>query len=97
MSDDFIKTFSQFETRLKFFLDKFEELEKGITKKEEENRRLISEIDKMRKRAEELERKIEVLNMAKSMSSPGGETHDARIKINRLVREIDSCIALLNK
>ncbi len=45
---------------------------------------------------EELERRYENLKLAKAILSTGGSSHDAKIKVNRIVREIDKCIALLN-
>lgn len=45
----------------------------------------------------ELERKYEVLKMAKSLSGAGSGGHEAKLKVNRIVRDIDKCIALLNK
>ncbi len=46
---------------------------------------------------EQLERKVETLVVAKSFASSSEDTHDAKLKINRIVREIDKCIALLNR
>ncbi|MCK5028122.1 MAG: hypothetical protein KAR57_00710 [Bacteroidales bacterium] len=37
------------------------------------------------------------LKLAKSLLASTGDSHDAKIKINRIVREIDKCIALLNR
>jgi len=41
--------------------------------------------------------KYNKLKLAKSIVASAGESHDAKIKINRIVREIDKCIALLNR
>ena len=46
---------------------------------------------------EELVKKHEELKFAKSLLSADEDPHEAKIKINRIVREIDKCIALLNK
>lgn len=45
----------------------------------------------------ELEQQNKKLKLAKSFLAESEDVHDAKIKINRLVREIDKCIALLNK
>ena len=45
---------------------------------------------------EELERRFETLKLARAMLASGENSHDARIRVNRIVREIDKCIALLN-
>ena len=46
---------------------------------------------------EELIRKQEELKFAKSLLGADEDSHSAKLKLNRIVREIDNCIALLNK
>jgi FtsZ-binding cell division protein ZapB len=46
---------------------------------------------------EELELKNQQLSLAKSIMADSEDAHDAKIRINRIVREIDKCIALLNR
>ena len=46
---------------------------------------------------EELIKKQEELKFAKSLLGADDDSHEAKLKINRIVREIDKCIALLNK
>jgi hypothetical protein len=46
---------------------------------------------------DELEDKNQRLSMVKSIVANDQDSHDARIQINRIVREIDKCIALLNR
>ncbi len=45
----------------------------------------------------DLEKKYLNLKIAKSLIAESGNTHEAKIKVNRIVREIDKCIALLNR
>ncbi len=44
-----------------------------------------------------LEQKYENLKIAKMLSASDDENKDAKSKIQKIVREIDKCIALLNK
>ncbi|HPD96468.1 MAG TPA: hypothetical protein PLA24_11320 [Tenuifilaceae bacterium] len=44
-----------------------------------------------------LEERNSLLNVANAFSESVTDPHEAKIKVNRLVREIDKCIALLNK
>jgi|SRR6266542_5979899 len=69
-----------------------------------ENHLLLSENtelqDKIRQKDTEfkdLHGKYENLKLAKQLVSGGDDTHEAKLKVNRIVREIDKCIALLNK
>ena len=45
----------------------------------------------------ELNVRYTTLNLAQAIKGSTSDMHDARIKVNRIVREIDKCIALLNK
>ncbi len=75
-----------------------------LDKSKKENEGLRQENDYLRgdlkdkiNRIKELEEKIETLKIAKTVVASSEDSHDAKIKINRIVREIDKCIALLNK
>jgi FtsZ-binding cell division protein ZapB len=46
---------------------------------------------------DELEQKNQQLSLVKTIMADSEDAHDARIRINRIVREIDKCIALLNR
>jgi hypothetical protein len=48
-------------------------------------------------RISELELKYANLKIAKSLLAENEDSHDAKIRVNRIVREIDKCIALLNR
>ncbi len=74
-----------------------------LEKSEEEREKLqkekvqLAEQVKLKMTAfEELERKYESLKLAKAILGSGENSHEAKIKVNRIVREIDKCIALLN-
>ena len=64
---------------------------------EEENVLLKKEIAKKDKELDKTTEKFETVKLAKAMKSSTEDSHDAKIKINRIVREIDKCIALLNR
>ena len=72
-------------------------------KTENENSKLLNELSELKKiinkqklDINKLEENNKVLKIAKSIDT-GGEAIDAKQKINELVREVDKCIALLNK
>lgn len=58
---------------------------------------LNAEIEKLEHEKLELGRKIENLKIASGILSGVDENREAKLKINRLIREIDKCIALLNR
>ena len=46
---------------------------------------------------DELEQKNQKLALVKGIMADDDESQDAKVQINRIVREIDKCIALLNR
>jgi len=63
-----------------------------------ENNQLKSELSDKDKTINSLEEKIKLLRITKSVSTQDDERNkESRQKINEYVREIDKCIALLNK
>jgi uncharacterized coiled-coil DUF342 family protein len=67
-----------------------------------ENIKFKEEVDRLTKNLEEKNQQIKELtnkvNVLKISGSVGNEsTKDVKLKINELVREIDSCIAQINK
>ena len=69
--------------------------EKQLLKKE--NSELKNKLTVKEKEYEIIENKYNTLKLAKVISGDDGESHEAKVKVNRIVREIDKCIALLNK
>ena len=70
----------------------------------EDNFKLIAEKEELLKTIQEkiiiinkLEEKNKILKLAKSLSVVNESSLDTKLKINELVREIDKCIALLNR
>ena len=64
---------------------------------QEKNEDLNQKIRKLELKKNELIEKSNNTNLAQSFIEASGTNHDAKIKVNRMVREIDKCIALLNK
>ena len=67
-----------------------EQLEKHVIE-------LNREIETQKQENSELSQKIEQLKLATHLLSGVDENKEARQKLNRLIREIDKCIALLNR
>ena len=58
--------------------------------------KLQSENRELQMKTAELERRIQVLELGESLSG-GDDKRKAKLQINRLMREVDKCIALMNK
>ncbi len=62
-----------------------------------ENQNLNKLIEEKNKEIDELKHKLKTKELAKTFLVSEGNHQDAKNKINRIVREIDNCIALLNR
>jgi hypothetical protein len=78
-------------------------LKDRLNKLESENRKLLAihkeltqTVEKQDYILKKLEEKNEVLKFSKVLEK-GKDITDTKLKINELVREIDKCLALLNK
>jgi hypothetical protein len=85
------------EVKLGKFIAKHQQVnnEKLILK--QENNSLSTELKKNKQELSVLQEKIKLMNMSKSVEVSKEEMKASRLKINEYVREIDKCIALLNK
>ena len=62
-----------------------------------QNRELEEKIRLDQEKIKEIEGKYNKLKISKALIASSSDVHDAKLKVNRLVREIDKCIALLNR
>ncbi|MBI9057379.1 hypothetical protein L3049_03710 [Labilibaculum sp. DW002] len=58
---------------------------------------LMEKIENLNRDKEELDHQYNTLKLAKTFAANSGDSQEAKVKINRIVREIDKCIALLNR
>nr|WP_320119159.1 hypothetical protein [uncultured Marinifilum sp.] len=58
---------------------------------------LMEQLETLTREKEELEHHYNTLKLAKTLAANSEDSHHAKLKINRIVREIDKCIALLNR
>ncbi len=64
----------------------------------DENNLIKTKLNQKEKELTDIEEKYNNLKTAKVLvSTSGNEQHDVKTNINRIVREIDKCIALMNK
>ncbi len=82
--------------KIKILISMLEKSEEERYKLQKEKLQLSEQIKLKTIAFEELERRYETLKLAKAILGSGENSHDARIRVNRIVREIDKCIALLN-
>ena len=61
------------------------------------NKKLSDKLKQNKKETVDIEEKYKNIKLAKTIINASEDTHDAKLKVNRIVREIDKCIALLNR
>ena len=97
MGDSHPDTFEQLQLRIRQVVELYqkERIENGQLKKKS-----IELEDKLKlddNRLNDLEDKYNKLKISKALIASSNDVHDAKLKVNRMVREIDKCIALLNR
>ena len=61
------------------------------------NRELIQKVAQHEKEIDNISTKFNTLKIARTVSGADNDVHETKLRVNRIVREIDKCIALLNK
>ena len=85
-------------SRIQKIIDLYENQKKINIELENNNKEIKDKLILLENKFSDVEEKYENLKLARAIVSPDEEeTHEARIKVNRIVREIDKCIALLNR
>ena len=63
----------------------------------EDNRKLKETISGNKTEIVDLNERIKLIKMAKTIEESGEDTSKLKLKINEIVREVDKCIGMLNK
>lgn len=88
---------NNFKINVKQFFKEFASVENEKKVLETNVLNVKTELELLKKEKSELSQKIEQLRLATHILSGVDENREAKQKINKLIREIDKCIALLNK
>lgn len=89
---------SRLNKKMEFVLQHASSLKEQISEKDAEIASLRLALKEKEESFAQLSERMSVLEAASALSGDSDEgKRDARLKINELVREIDKCIALLNK
>jgi predicted nuclease with TOPRIM domain len=87
----------EFKLKVKQMIAKHEKLKQGKDQLHGKIEGLEETINQLRQENSLLEQKYENVKMAKMLVASDDDNKDAKNRIQKLVREIDKCIALLNK
>lgn len=97
MTDQEKNLLVDFKLKVKQIIAKHETLKQEKNQLLEKISNLESTIIQLQKENRYIEQKYENLKLARMLDASDDENKDAKNRIQKLVREIDKCIALLNK
>lgn len=87
----------QLRYRIRLLMARYQSLKHENESLVAEKNELLTIVDKQKKEINQLEQQYTTARLAKSVLVPSEDRETAKAQINRIVREIDECIALLNK
>lgn len=97
MTDQEKNLLIDFELKVKHFIARHEELKQEKSQLFAKTQVLENTVNQLRVENQALNQKYENLKLAKMFVASDDESKDAKNRIQKLVREIDKCIALLNR
>ena len=83
--------------RVHLLMGKYSELKKQNSLLRIENNDLSSQLEDQKEKIGNIEQQYNTAKIAKNILAPIDDKEEARGQLNRIVREIDNCIALLNR
>ena len=92
--EDFI---NKIEKKIALLIEKYTSVEDEKIILERKNNELVVELEQKAKQIKNLEDKIKIMKISKSVDSSSDDVHKTKHKINEYVREIDKCLVLLSK
>ena len=97
MTDEEKKLLSTFEARLRHLIYLHDELKRENAELKQLLQGKEEECSKVRAEYEELEVNYTNLKTATAISLNGSDVKETKLRLSKLVREVDKCIALLNE
>ena len=87
----------QLRYRIRLLMARYQSLKHENESLVAEKNELLTLVEKQKKDIKQLEQQYTTAKLARSVLVPSEDRETAKAQINRIVREIDECIALLNK
>lgn len=97
MVEEYSEVIDSFKNKIDTIVSLYEKTKEEKLQLTQEKSLLINELEKKQMQINELEEKYKNIKLAKALVAGDDESHEAKLRINRIVREIDNCIALLNR
>lgn len=88
---------NELKLNIRRLIERLENKDIELTRLREDNKTLKLQVGHMQADYDALAKKYENLKVAKALTGEVAGNHAARQKINTIVREVDKCLALLNR
>lgn len=97
MKEEERKLLATFESSLRLLMHMHDELKNKCANLEKQIQQQNEEIELARKDFKRLEAEYTNLKIAQTINLNGGDVKETKLRLSKLVREVDKCIALLNE
>ena len=97
MAEDYTILVDNLEDKISKVVDRYKTLKGRVNVLLAENEKLNGDLRAAKDKSSKLEEKYNTLKISKTLELADGDVNATKHKINELVREIDKCIALLNR
>ena len=97
MNNDSGATIGQLRNKVEKLVNLHEKLMQDYQQLKTKQEQLNSQIHSQQQQISELEEKNRVIRLAQMVSGSDQNTREIKLKINEYIREIDRCLALINR
>ncbi|HKK62936.1 MAG TPA: hypothetical protein VJ951_10255 [Bacteroidales bacterium] len=97
IADDQIYIVDELKQKMMLLAEKLELQKKSNMELESQNNELAIKLSEQQQELEKIKNENNTLRLSKAFVSENGQPQEAKLQINKIVREIDKCIALLNR
>ena len=88
---------NELKQNIRRLIDSLEKTKDELDQTKDENKGLEYRLEMYRSEYEALKKRYENLKVAKALAEGDPDNQAAKLKINKIIREVDKCIALLNQ
>lgn len=96
MTNEELESLKRFQTRVRQLILQYRELQNAIDGYVQRIEVLEAENERLKKQGEQARQEYANLKLAKMIEVGDSDVRDAKMRITKLIHEVDKCIALLN-
>ncbi len=97
MEENYTFLVDKLEDKISKLVDRYRHLKNEVSVLTTKNEKLSNDLLEAKNKMLVLEENYNTLKVSKVLETTGSDINGTKLKINELVREIDKCIALLNR